>query len=78
MSTLPYMNFELSFVDGRAEVISGADSYEQEGPMTTFFQSDGRNYVDFWSLRIASFRTTDLIAVRRKAGDQRAVFQRSK
>ena len=78
MSTLPYMNFELSFVDGRAEVISGADSYEQEGPMTTFFQSDGRNYVDFWSSRIASFRTTDLIAVRKLAGDQRAVFQRSK
>ncbi|HAQ43321.1 MAG: hypothetical protein CL407_01200 [Acidimicrobiaceae bacterium] len=72
------MDYELTFVDGRAEVIAGADSYEQEGPMTTFFQSDGRNYVDFWSSRIASFRTTDLIAVRRKAGDQRAVFQRSK
>ncbi len=72
------MDYELTFVDGRAEVIAGADSYEQEGPMTTFFQSDGRNYVDFLSLRIASFRTTDLIAVRRKAGDQRAVFQRSK
>ena len=66
------MDYELSFVDGRAEVIAGADSYEQEGPMTTFFQSDGRNYVDFWSSRIASFRTTDLSAVRKKAGDERA------
>ena len=72
------MDYELTFVDGRAEVIAGADSYEQEGPMTTFFQSDGRNYVDFWSSRIASFRTTDLSAVRRKVGDQRAVSQRSK
>ena len=74
MSTLPYMNFELSFVDGRAEVISGADSYEQEGPMTTFFQSDGRNYVDFWSSRIASFRTTDLTSVRRLEGDEQAAI----
>ena len=59
------MVFELIFVDGRAEVVSGVDNYEQEGPMTTFFQSEGRNYVDSWSLRIASYRTADLTSVRR-------------
>ena len=59
------MVFELIFVDGRAEVVSGVDNYEQEGPMTTFFQSEGRNYVDSWSLRIASYRTVDLTSVRR-------------
>ena len=59
------MVFELIFVDGRAEVVSGVDNYEQEGPMTTFFQSEGRNYVDSWSLRIASSRTVDLTSVRR-------------
>ena len=59
------MVFELIFVDGRAEVVSGVDNYEQEGPMTTFFQSEGRNYVDSWSLRIASYRTGDLTSVRR-------------
>ena len=59
------MVFELIFVDGRAEVVSGVDNYEQEGPMTTFFQSEGRNYVDSWSLRIASYRTVDLSSVRR-------------
>jgi hypothetical protein len=58
------MIFELNFVDGRAEVVTGVDNYEQEGPMTTFFQSEGRNYVDSWSLRIASYRTTDLTSVR--------------
>ena len=59
------MVFELIFVDGRAEVVSGVDNYEQEGPMTTFFQSEGRNYVDSWSLRIASYRPVDLTSVRR-------------
>ena len=59
------MVFALIFVDGRAEVVSGVDNYEQEGPMTTFFQSEGRNYVDSWSLRIASYRTVDLTSVRR-------------
>ena len=59
------MVFELIFVDGRAELVSGVDNYEQEGPMTTFFQSEGRNYVDSWSLRIASYRTVDLTSVRR-------------
>ena len=59
------MVFELIFVDGRAELISGADNYEQEGPMTTFFQSEGRNYMDSWSLRIASYRTVDLTSIRR-------------
>ena len=63
------MTFELSFVDGRAEIISGADNYEQEGPMTTFFESEGRNYVDHWSSRVASFRTIDLASVRRVAKD---------
>ena len=59
------MVFELNFVDGRAEVVCGVDNYEQEGPMTTFFQSEGRNYVDSWSLRIPSYRTVDLTSVRR-------------
>jgi len=63
------MTFELSFVDGRAEIVSGVDNYEQEGPMTTFFESEGRNYVDSWSSRVASFRTIDLASVRRVVTD---------
>ena len=59
------MVFELIFVDGRAEVVSGVDIYAQEGPMTPVFQSEGRKYVDSWSLRIASYRTVDLTSVRR-------------
>ncbi|HJM22089.1 MAG TPA: hypothetical protein QF409_08905 [Acidimicrobiales bacterium] len=59
------MTFELTFIDGRAEIISGVDTYEQEGPMTTFFHSEGRGYVDSWSSRVASFRTVDVVSVRR-------------
>ncbi len=59
------MVFEVKFVDGSAEVIRGVDNYQQEGPMTTFFQSDGRNYLDSWSDRVASYRTADLSYVRR-------------
>ena len=59
------MRFKISFVDGRAEIVSGADNYEQEGSMVTFFESGGRNDVDSWSTRLASFRTNDLASVQR-------------
>lgn len=43
-----------------------ADAYQQEGPMTTFFQLDPhRRVIDCWSVRVASFRTVDIVAVRR-------------
>ncbi len=48
------------------ERISGADAYQQEGPLTTFFAVDGdRQVIDSWSTRVASFRTTDIQAIRR-------------
>jgi hypothetical protein len=31
------MFFEIQLVDDQVEEVTGADSYEQEGPMTTFF-----------------------------------------
>ena len=38
---------------------------QQEGPLTTFFTIDSaRTVIDSWSHRIASFRTSDLVAVR--------------
>ena len=53
--------------DRSIELIDGADAYQQEGPMTTFFRrGDGRDVIDSWSTRVASFRTADLLAVRRR------------
>jgi hypothetical protein len=61
---MPY--FELVLHDGTIEVIDGADAYQQEGPMTTFFRShEGRGVIDSWSTRVASIRTADLRMIRR-------------
>lgn len=58
--------FEVTLRDRSAELIAGADAYQQEGPMTTFFRrGDGRDVIDSWSTRVASFRTADLLVVRR-------------
>jgi hypothetical protein len=58
--------FEVTLRDRSAETVVGADAYQQEGPMTTFFRrGDGRDVIDSWSTRVASFRTADLLVVRR-------------
>lgn len=57
---------EVTMKDGTIERIDGTDAYHQEGPMTTFFQTASeRHVVDTWSTRIASFRTSEIVAVRR-------------
>ncbi len=46
--------------------IDGADSYQQEGPLTTFFRrGSNRGVIDSWSVRLASIRTTDIVSVHR-------------
>jgi hypothetical protein len=58
--------FEVILRDRTVETVDGADAYQQEGPMTTFFRrGDGRDVIDSWSTRVASFRTADLLVVRR-------------
>jgi hypothetical protein len=60
------MGFEVTVGDGTAEVVPGADTYTQEGPLTTFFRTDpGRRVIDCWSERLASFRTADVTRIRR-------------
>ena len=64
--------FEVTLRDRSVETIAGADAYQQEGPMTTFFRrGDGRDVIDSWSIRVASFRTADLLVVRRCEAAQR-------
>jgi hypothetical protein len=59
--------FEVMLQDRSVELVAGADAYQQEGPMTTFFRrADGRDVIDSWSTRVASFRTADLLVVRRR------------
>jgi hypothetical protein len=59
------MSFLVILTNDDVEKIDGADAYQQEGPLTTFFRtSPGRNVVDCWATRLASFRTADIRKIR--------------
>lgn len=61
--------FEVTLADATVEVIEGADSFQQEGPLTTFFDSDGRRRsLDSWSVKVASIRTDRILKIRRRDG----------
>jgi hypothetical protein len=61
--------FAVTLTDQTIDVVEGADAYQQEGPMTTFFAlGDDRRVIDSWSMRLASYRTADIAAIRRSAG----------
>ena len=61
------MSFEVLFADQTSCRVEGADSYEQEGPLTTFFSGNGRaaRLGSAFSSRVASFRTDRLVEIRR-------------
>ncbi len=59
-------SYNITLQDGSNEQIRGADAYSQEGAMTTFFQTDtDRRVIDSWATRLASFRTTEVMKIRR-------------
>jgi hypothetical protein len=58
--------FEVMLNTGETVVVDGADAYQPEGPLTTFFATgSSRQTIDSWSVRVASYRTVDIVAVRR-------------
>ncbi|HEX2851293.1 MAG TPA: hypothetical protein VHN98_12095 [Acidimicrobiales bacterium] len=60
------MAFEVVLLDESTERVDGADSYQQEGPMTTFFDNDSRpGGLGAWSVKVASFRTERIDRIRR-------------
>jgi hypothetical protein len=68
--------YEITLKGERTERVDGADAYAQEGQLTTFFRTDPeRGTVDRWSVRLASFRTSEVMAVRRlEVADDAAWF----
>ena len=61
-------SFEIKLKDGTVEIIEGADAYQPDGQFTTFFAIEaGRSTVDCWSVRIASIRSAEIVAVWRRA-----------
>ncbi len=66
--------FDVVLADGSHETVLGAHAYCQEQSMTTFFRNDaGRQSVDSWSVRVASFRTERIAAIRRVEVERAAV-----
>ena len=60
------MTYEVVLRDDTVTRVEGADAYQQEGQLTTFFALEaGRRVVDAWSVRLASFRTSEVLLVRR-------------
>ena len=66
--------YEITLANGVVEHVEGADAYAQEGPLTTFFDTAGRDVIDAWASRVMSLRTTEIVMVRR-TGAARVVSQ---
>ena len=61
------MGFEVTLADETTEWVEGADSYQLEGPMTTFFGNEAhRTSLDCWSVKVASFRTERILKILRR------------
>jgi hypothetical protein len=61
------MSFCVRFDDDTTTVVHGADAYEQEGPLTTFFDRNGAGRLaSAFAERIASFRTSRIVEIRRQ------------
>jgi len=58
--------FAIQLSKGETITISEADTYQFEGPLTTFFSTgSGRQVIDSWSTRLASYRTADIVSIER-------------
>ena len=59
--------YVVTMKDRSTEEVAGADAYQQEGQMTTFFRTEGlREVVDSWSTRLFSVRTSEILMIRRE------------
>ena len=58
--------FAIQLSKGETITIDEADTYQFEGPLTTFFSTgSSRQVIDSWSTRIASYRTADIVSIER-------------
>ena len=70
----PSMGFVVSFDDETTTLVHGADAYEQEGPLTTFFdRNGGGRLASAFTVRVASFRTSRILEVRRLDTEVQAI-----
>ncbi len=61
---IPCTYFEITLASGRTIDVTEADTYQPEGPLTTFFRTASSSpTIDVWSERVASFRTADISSI---------------
>jgi hypothetical protein len=59
------VGYEIRLKGEEVELVEDADTYAQEGPLTTFFRRrEGAATVDSWAKRLASYRTADITRIR--------------
>lgn len=59
-------SYTVTLRDHTTEHIEGADAYATERVLTTFFRTaNARGAVDCWSVAVASFRTDEILSIRR-------------
>lgn len=59
-------SYTVTLRDHSTELIAGADAYATERVLTTFYRTgNARGAVDCWSVAIASFRTDEILSIRR-------------
>lgn len=60
------VSYAVRLSSGEVVTVARANAYQPEGAMTTFFSTGStRATIDSWSVRIASFRTADIVSVLR-------------
>ena len=63
--------FSIMLSTGRTIEVTDADTYQPEGPLTTFFRAGSSNpTIDAWSERVASFRTVDIVSIHQRTLDR--------
>ncbi len=64
-------SFLVTLRDHSVETVAGADAYAHERVMTTFYRTgNARGAVDCWSSALASFRTDEILMIRRVEVDE--------
>jgi hypothetical protein len=57
--------------DRSIETVAGADAFSHERVMTTFYRTgNARGAVDCWSAALASFRTDEILMIRRVEAEE--------
>ena len=64
------MTYQVTLRDRTIETVDEADAFCHERVMTTFYRTGNlRRTVDCWAVPLASFRTDEILMVRRIEGD---------